>query len=178
VTLLCAVALAMPRPAGLAAQPAQAPSAAPSAAPFPAPSSASSAASRAPGAAAAQPTPADTLQAWVDAFNSRNPKRIVALYAPTAVFWGTTATAIATTPAQVWDYFKDAGQRPATRVTIDSSHPRVFGDTAVISGAYTFADVRDGASTNVRPARYTLVLHKVGDAWLIVDHHSSRIPQP
>lgn len=144
VTLLCAVALAMSMPAGLAAQPA----------------------------------PADTLRAWVDAFNSRNPQRIVALYAPTAVFWGTTASTIATTPAQVWDYFKDAGQRSATRVTIDSSHPRVFGDTAVISGAYTFADVRDGASTNVRPARYTLVLHKIGDAWLIVDHHSSRVPQP
>ncbi len=165
VTLLCAVALAMTLPAGLAAQPA----------PAPPPSAALGTAA---GAAAAQTTPGDTVQAWVDAFNSRDPKRIVALYAPTAVFWGTTATIIATTPAQVWDYFKDAGQRPKTRVTIDSSHARVFGDTAVISGRYTFADVRDGASTNVRPARYTLVLHKVGEAWLIVDHHSSRVPQP
>ena len=37
-------------------------------------------------------------QAWTEAFNSRDPKRIVALYATDAVFWGTTAKAIATTP--------------------------------------------------------------------------------
>ncbi len=130
------------------------------------------------GSPAAHRTPTAALQAWVEAFNSRDPQRIVALYAPNAVFWGTTATAIATTPAQVRDYFKDAGQRPATRVTIDSAHERTFGDIAVISGAYTFADVRDGVSTNVRPARYTLVFQRIGGGWSIVDHHSSRVPAP
>ena len=35
------------------------------------------------------------LQAWVEAFNSRDPKRIVAIYAPDAVLWGTTARTIA-----------------------------------------------------------------------------------
>lgn len=123
-------------------------------------------------------TPEDALAAWVEAFNSRDPKRIVTLYAPAAVFWGTTAQTIATTPAQVWDYFKDSGQRPAVRVSIDSTHARTFGDIAVLSGAYTFADVRDGERSNVRPARYTIVFQRIGGAWLIVDHHSSRVPQP
>jgi hypothetical protein len=31
---------------------------------------------------------------------------------------------------------------------------------------------------NVRPARYTLVFQKIGDAWLIIGHHSSRVPEP
>jgi uncharacterized protein (TIGR02246 family) len=118
------------------------------------------------------------LQAWVEAFNSRDPKRIVALYAPTAVFWGTTAPAIATTPEQVWAYFKDSGQRPAVRVAIDSTHARVFGDVAVVSGGYTFADVTDGAASNVRPARYSMVFRRINGRWLIVDHHSSRVPAP
>ena len=131
-----------------------------------------------PAASPARSTPGETLQAWVDAFNSRDPKRIVALYAPAAVFWGTTAKTIATTPAQVWDYFRDAGQRPATRVTIESSHLRLFGDVAVISGAYTFADVTDGQRSNVRPARYSIVLQRIDGVWLIVDHHSSRVPEP
>ena len=148
----CAGALALAVPAGLSAQ--------------------------APRTAVAPRTAPETLEAWVDAFNSRDPKRIVALYAPSAVFWGTTARTIATTPEQVWAYFKDAGQRPATRVTIDSSHPRTFGDTAVISGAYTFADLTDGAPSNVRRARYTFVLQRTGERWLIVDHHSSRLPEP
>ena len=131
-----------------------------------------------PTAAPARTTPGEAFQAWVDAFNSRDPKRIVALYAPAAVFWGTTAKTIATTPAHVWDYFKDAGQRPATRVMIESSHLRLFGDVAVISGAYTFADVTDGQRSNVRPARYSIVLQRIEGVWLIVDHHSSRVPEP
>lgn len=123
-------------------------------------------------------TAADLLSAWVEAFNSRDPRRIVALYAPTAVLWGTTATSMATTPDQIWDYFKNAGQRPATRVTIESNLARAFGDIAVISGTYTFADVTSGVRSNVRPARYTFVLQRTGGRWLIVEHHSSRVPQP
>lgn len=157
--LTCAAALAVVRPAPVAAQTAPVPSAAGQ-------------------ALAAGQTPAAALQAWVEAFNSRDPKRIVARYAPDAVFWGTTAKAIATTPAQVWEYFKDSGQRPAIRVTIDSSVERVSGNVAIISGAYTFADVADGVSSNIRPARYTLVFQRIGDAWLIVAHHSSRLPEP
>ena len=115
---------------------------------------------------------------WVDAFNTRDPKRIVALYAPDAVFWGTTAKTIATTPDAVWAYFKDAGLRPDTRVAIDEQHPRVYGSIAINSGAYTFSDARDGVATNVRKARFTLVFRRDGDRWLIVDHHSSRVPEP
>jgi uncharacterized protein (TIGR02246 family) len=133
----------------------------------------------------AQPAaPADTTivtaatAAWAEAFNSRDPKRIVALYAPDAVFWGTTAKTIATTPAAIWEYFKDAGQRPWTRVSIDAQHPRVFGAIAIVSGSYTFSEVRDGASTNVRAARFTFVFRRDGDRWLIVEHHSSRVPEP
>jgi uncharacterized protein (TIGR02246 family) len=122
--------------------------------------------------------PSAALQAWVEAFNSRDPGRIVALYAPDAVFWGTTARTIATTPESIRAYFKDAGQRPWTRVTIDAEHERLYGDTAIVSGAYTFADIRDGVASNVRPARFSFVFHRSGDRWLIVDHHSSRVPEP
>ena len=126
----------------------------------------------------APPPPSAELQAWVEAFNSRDPRRIVALYAPDAVFWGTTAKAIATTPESIWAYFKDAGQRPWTRVIIDAQHERVYGDIAIVSGAYTFSDVRDGVASNVRPARFTFVFRRDGGRWAIVDHHSSRVPEP
>ena len=132
----------------------------------------------------AQPAPsADTAgvtaatAAWVEAFNSRDPKRIVASYAPDAVFWGTTAKAIATTPDAIWAYFKDAGQRPLTRVAIEAQHPRVYGPIAIVSGSYTFSDVRDGVASNVRPARFTFVFRRDGDRWRIVEHHSSRVPE-
>ena len=56
-------------------------------------------------------------------------------------------------------------------------HPRVYGDTAIVSGAYTFSDVRDGVAGNIRPTRFTFVFRRDGDRWLIVDHHSSRVPE-
>ena len=130
----------------------------------------------------AQPAGTDAVtaatQAWVEAFNSRDPKRIVAQYAPDAVLWGTTAKTIATTPDAIWTYFKDAGQRPWTRVAIDAQHTRVFGALAIASGTYTFSDVRDGVAANVRPARFTFVFRREGERWLIVEHHSSRVPEP
>jgi uncharacterized protein (TIGR02246 family) len=135
-------------------------------------------------ARAQPPVPGDTTAAvaataaWVEAFNSRDPKRIVALYAPDAVLWGTTATTIATTPDAIWAYFKDAGQRPWTRVAVDAQHARVLGTIAIASGSYTFSDVREGVATNVRPARFTFVFRRDGDRWLIVEHHSSRVPDP
>ncbi|HSV50633.1 MAG TPA: hypothetical protein VLJ57_00850, partial [Burkholderiaceae bacterium] len=45
---------------------------------------------------------------WRAAYDSRNPKRITELYAPDGVLWGTNLKAIATTPATVAEYFKDA----------------------------------------------------------------------
>jgi uncharacterized protein (TIGR02246 family) len=128
---------------------------------------------------AAQPAP-DTLplQAWVDAFNSRDPERIVALYAPDAALWGTTAKTLARTPDEIRAYFKDAGQRPHTRVTVGQQHVRAVGGLIVASGAYTFREDRDGTVSNVRPARFTFVFRRDGNRWLIVEHHSSRVPEP
>ncbi|MBB6093299.1 uncharacterized protein (TIGR02246 family) [Povalibacter uvarum] len=118
---------------------------------------------------------AEATQAWQTAFNSRDPARITAMYAPDAVFWGTTMKSIATHPDAVAEYFKAAGSRPNTRVVFEEQHIRVYGDVAINSGTYTFKDVRDGQAT-ANLSRYTLVFRKRQGTWLIVDHHSSRMP--
>ncbi len=117
----------------------------------------------------------EATQAWQAAFNSRDPARITAMYAPDAVFWGTTMKSIATHPAAVAEYFQDAGSRPSTRVVFEEQHIRVYGDMAINSGTYTFKDVRDGQATS-NLSRYTLVFRKQQGNWLIVNHHSSRMP--
>jgi len=113
--------------------------------------------------------------AWVEALNSRNPTRIVALYDTQAVFWGTTSTTIRATPAAVAEYFKTAPDRPNVRCKLGEQHIRIFGNIAVNSGYYTFSDLRDGTPTTT-PARFTFVFRKRGTKWMIVDHHSSRVP--
>jgi uncharacterized protein (TIGR02246 family) len=112
---------------------------------------------------------------WRAAYDSREPKRITALYAADAALWGTTLKAIATTPAAVAEYFKGAPARPDARVVFGEQNIRVYGDLALNSGAYTFNAVRDGKPISL-PARFSLAFRKQEGKWMIVDHHSSWLP--
>lgn len=114
--------------------------------------------------------------AWVVALNSREPARITALYDTEAVFWGTTSKTIRVTPAAVAEYFKTAPQRPTVRCTLGEQHIRVYGDIAINSGDYSFSETING-KTETRLARFTFVFRKRGGKWMIVDHHSSRLPE-
>lgn len=115
--------------------------------------------------------------AWVAALNSRDPVRITALYDVDAVFWGTTSKIIRATPADIAEYFKTAPQRPTVRCTLGAQHLRIYGEIAINSGDYTFTEMVNG-KTETRPARYTFVFRKRGGKWMIVEHHSSQIPEP
>jgi uncharacterized protein (TIGR02246 family) len=113
--------------------------------------------------------------AWRAAYDSRDPVRITAMYESDAVLWGTTAKTVAANPAAVAEYFKDAGKRPNARVVFGEQHIRVFGDVGINTGYYTFSDVRDGQTVSV-PARFTMAFRNRDGQWLIVAHHSSRVP--
>lgn len=119
---------------------------------------------------------AAATDAWRAAYDSRDLARITGAYAPDAVFWGTTMKTVATTPAAVQEYFKDAPTRPNARVVFGEQQIRVYGDTAVNTGTYTFSDNRDGKATTT-PARFSMVFNKRGGRWVMVSHHSSRLPQ-
>ena len=115
--------------------------------------------------------------AWRDAFNRCDPAGIAALYDPQAVLWGTVSPTIATGPA-IRQYFdKACGSGSPAKVAIVEQHIRVFGDTAINSGLYTFAIDRNGKDVAV-PARFSMAFRKSGEHWLIVDHHSSLRPAP
>jgi len=118
---------------------------------------------------------AAATQAWRVAYDSRDPARITAMYDSDAVFWGTTAKTVATNPAAVAEYFKDAPKSPDARVAFGEQHIRVYGDVAVNTGYYTFSNVRDGRPVSL-PARFTMVFRNRDGKWLIVAHHSSRVP--
>jgi uncharacterized protein (TIGR02246 family) len=113
--------------------------------------------------------------AWRAAYDSRDPARITAMYDSDAVLWGTTAKTVAANPAAIAEYFKDAGKRPNARVAFGEQHIRVYGDVAVNTGYYTFSDVQDGQTVS-RQARFTMAFRNRDGKWLIVAHHSSRVP--
>ena len=118
----------------------------------------------------------EATQAWAESFNSRITENILAHYSTTAVFWGTVSPILRDEPAAVRHYFEVIG--PDAQVLLGDQRPRVFGDIAINTGYYQFTDVRDGEKTRV-DARFSFVYERDETGkWLIVDHHSSAVPQP
>ena len=81
-------------------------------------------------------------------------------------------------PAALKAYFVGAFQAlPKATVKFGDQLIRVYGNTAVNSGYYTFSYAKDGETKSI-PARYSLTYVKDGNDWKIVDHHSSAVPAP
>src|SRR6266436_3372793 len=115
-------------------------------------------------------------QAWIDGMNSHNAERVVALYDPEAVLWGTRSSTIRDTPATVRDYFKVLQTVPSSyKIVLGEQRIRIYGDIAINTGTYTLSEDRDG-KTITRPARFSFVYRNRDGRWSIVDHHSSAVP--
>ena len=123
---------------------------------------------------------AAATQAWIDAVNSHDPERVMVLYDPEAVLWGTVSPTIRDSPSAIRDYFQTLRTSPPEyTVVIGEQRVRVYGDTAINSGTYTLLSVavRDGKPINIA-ARFSFVYRSRDGRWVIIDHHSSVMPAP
>jgi uncharacterized protein (TIGR02246 family) len=115
---------------------------------------------------------------WTEIFAQNNPDTISALYAKDGVLWGTLSPTVRSDPGTVKAYFVGAfNALPKATVKFGDQLVRVYGDTAVNTGYYTFSYTKDGETKSI-PARYSFTYKKEGNDWLIVDHHSSAMPAP
>ena len=113
---------------------------------------------------------------WARTFTDDNPDPILALYDDEGVLWGTLSPTRRDTPEAIRDYFVKAFKAlPGHKVTFGDQLIRVYGNTAINTGYYTFSFVKEGNPTSL-PARYSFVYVKHNGAWKIVDHHSSKMP--
>ena len=119
---------------------------------------------------------ARAVERWATVFAENNPDTIMALYAKDAVLWGTLSPTVRSDPAALKAYFVGAFQAlPKATVKFGDQLIRVYGDTAVNTGYYTFSYTKDGETKSI-PARYSLTFIKDGSDCKIVDHHSSTVP--
>jgi uncharacterized protein (TIGR02246 family) len=115
---------------------------------------------------------------WAVVFAENNPDTILALYARDAVLWGTLSPSVRSDPAALKAYFVGAFQAlPKATVKFGDKLIRVYGNTAVNTGYYTFSYTKDGETKSI-PARYSFTYVLDGNQWRIVDHHSSAVPPP
>jgi uncharacterized protein (TIGR02246 family) len=130
--------------------------------------------------AAAEPKDevAAATAAWAQALGEDDPEKVLPFYSNDAVLWETISPKLRSDPAALRDYFVGAFKAlPGLKVTFGDQLIRVYGNTAVNTGYYTFSYVQNGES-KIFPARYSFTYVKNGDHWMIVDHHSSAMPSP
>jgi uncharacterized protein (TIGR02246 family) len=113
---------------------------------------------------------------WIDAFNRKSSADIVALYAPDAVFFGTSSPVLRDKPELVQEYFKGLGAQGDAVISMGEHRVQVFGRVAINTGYYTRTAKQNGIEVKA-PARFSFVYEKRGGQWLIVNHHSSAFPQ-
>ncbi len=117
-------------------------------------------------------------QAWATATNACELDKVLQLYHPEAVLWGTTSPTIAASPAGIRQYFdRTCNSGMNAKVAFGEQNIRLFGDTAQNSGIYNVTVVI-GGQTRVLPTRYSFAYRRINGQWLIVNHHSSLMPTP
>lgn len=118
----------------------------------------------------------EAFERWVSAIDSAVAERVVALYAEDAILNATLNPTPMQSQTERLGYFQALAARPGIRVIITSRHLRMFGDSiAVISGLYRFEFYQDGQHAKL-PARYSFVYQRTPAGWVIIDHHSSCLP--
>ncbi len=124
-----------------------------------------------------RPDVSEALTEWVAAVQGQSVEKIVKLYDKNAVMISTFAQVPITTHQGLLGYYKKVVSNPDAKVDVTETHPRVFGNMAVNSGQYTFYYTQDGESVTI-PARFSFTYILRDGRWIIVDHHSSKVPLP
>jgi uncharacterized protein (TIGR02246 family) len=115
---------------------------------------------------------------WAEAFSENSVDKVVALYAKDGVLWGTASPTVRADPAAIRAYFEASFKTfPGAKASLGDQLIRIYGNTAVNTGYYSFSFVKDGETRSI-PARFSFTYVKDGENWSIVDHHSSAMPSP
>ncbi|HCT77100.1 MAG TPA: DUF4440 domain-containing protein [Micromonosporaceae bacterium] len=113
---------------------------------------------------------------WDAALATGDPQKVADRYAADAVLLPTVSNQVRTDRNGIVDYFQHFLEAKPRGTIITSVVSVLDPDTAVDTGTYRFALVKDGKQQQV-DARYTFVYELRSGRWLIVNHHSSAMPE-
>lgn len=112
------------------------------------------------------------FEKWNCALKTGDPKEVTKLYSKNAVLLPTVSNKVRRNHEEIEDYFVHfTAKKPIGQ--INESSIRIFGNIAINSGIYTFTL---GDLSQVK-ARFTYVYEWDGKDWLIIEHHSSKMPE-
>ncbi len=118
---------------------------------------------------------ADQFGIWNQALQTGDPDKVVACYAADAILLPTVSAKVRHNHDEIRDYFVHfLAKKP--QGTITEQNIRVFDNIAINSGLYTFTLTEDDVQTDVA-ARFTFVYRQDESGWMIIEHHSSLLPE-
>lgn len=112
---------------------------------------------------------------WARALNAHEPLKVASLYDEEFILYATLKTKVHT-EEELLAYFSALTKKQAIKVSFTEQNIRVHGPTAINSGLYTFSYMENGDHVEL-PARFTFVFVLTPTGWMIVDHHSSVLPE-
>lgn len=110
---------------------------------------------------------------WNKALASGDPDKVVRLYATNAILLPTLSNKPRTNHTEIRDYFAETFMPRGPSGKIATANVRVFADIAICSGVFVFT-FNDKSAAQVRKS---FVYRWNGEEWLIVEHHSSLMPE-
>ncbi|PPU76510.1 MULTISPECIES: SgcJ/EcaC family oxidoreductase [Xanthomonas] len=114
---------------------------------------------------------------WNAALATGNPHKVADLYAPDGVLLPTVSNEVRASREQIEKYFELFLTKKPKGVVNYRTVRLLDDDSAVDAGVYTFTLTdKDGKKSDVQ-ARYTFVYEKRDGKWLIINHHSSAMPE-
>lgn len=114
---------------------------------------------------------------WKAAYDSNDNVAVAKLYTEDAILHGTRSRTLTIGRDAITNYFKIV-VGTGNKVQFVEQEIRVISPTTVLAvGFNDFLRNKDGTLTP-EPARFTILLVKQGDDWLIAHHHSSLRPAP
>ncbi|MBE9201409.1 SgcJ/EcaC family oxidoreductase [Nodularia sp. LEGE 06071] len=122
-----------------------------------------------------RPEIAGLFDRWNRSLQTGDPNLVTQNYARNAILLPTVSNQVRRNHEEIQDYFvKFLQQKPVGKINYRSI--RLYCGVAIDSGTYTFTVVNNDQIQEV-PARYTFVYNRVGNKWLIAEHHSSAMPE-
>ena len=115
---------------------------------------------------------------WNRALQTGDSDKVADLYAKNAVLLPTVSNKVRTDRAEIVDYFDHFLQNKPVGTKVKTIVDVLDSNSAIDTGIYEFTLTdHDTGKKSVVEARYTYTYEKIGGKWLIVNHHSSAMPE-
>ena len=112
------------------------------------------------------------FEEWNNALKTGDPENVANLYAPGAILLPTMSNKVRHNHDEIKDYFVHfVANKPVGEIL--ESNIRDYGQLVINSGIYKFT-FQDGLLVR---ARFTYAYTQVNDRWMIIEHHSSQMPE-